>query len=224
MPRKKKVEKTEEPIVVESTAIEIVKPEALLIPENTINIPVDEYRQLQRPSNPLPWIAVFMVIFAGAIVGAMVLGINLTRPSVTIVPTNFPTSTFIPTVTLTNTPTQTPIPTVDPIPERVRVLYDYYEYLSVGDYNGAWDCLTLKFRRNAFSNNFEDFKDNWSRIGPVGVSEIVYEKGNTSEIQLRTKLYFYYEQKLRYYRFYLLYNPISKVWQIDSVDPYTNPW
>jgi len=227
MPKKKKIEVTkDEPIVIESKAIEIIKkeeepPKALLIPENTINIPIGEYKQLQKPYNPMPWIAVFMVIFAGAIVLASNLPAILNKPT-PVISTVIPTNTVLPTNTLVPSLTIVPTSTKD-VMLNMQVINNYYRLLSSGDLETAWNCLTLKFRRDSFGNNFEEFKAHWSRTGPVAVYEIVPEKESDGQAIALVRLYFYYEQRIRYYRFHLQYNPLNNVWQIDSVET-ARPW
>ena len=228
MGRKKKVDKVEEPIIVESKAIEIVKPEErpLALPENFVTIPLEEYQQTRKPSNPMPWVTLLFTIAMVAVLGAVAMTLILTRPEpgVTVIPTAISTSipTVRPTETLVPTLTLVPTPTKD-VMLNMQVINNYYRLLSSGDLETAWNCLTLKFRRDSFGNNFEEFKAHWSRTGPVAVYEIVPEKESDGQAIALVRLYFYYEQRIRYYRFHLQYNPLDSVWQIDSVET-ARPW
>ena len=226
--RKKKVDKVEEPIVVESKAIEVIKPEEkpLALPESFVTIPIKEYEQIRKPFNPMPWLTLITIIFGGFIVGGMALAILISKPEpvVTVIPTIVSTSipTVKPTETLVPTLTLVPTPTKD-VMLNMQVINNYYSLLSSGDLEAAWNCLTLKFRRDSFGNNFEEFKAHWSRTGPVAVYEIVPEKESDGQAVALVRLYFYYEQRIRYYRFHLQYNPLDNIWQIDFVET-ARPW
>jgi hypothetical protein len=146
-------------------------------------------------------------------------------------PTPFYPTPFIilqPTQEKTLAPTVTNIPTIALTPTKdimvnMSVINNYYELLAVGDMETAWNCLTLKFKRASWGNDFEEFKKHWSRTGPVAVYEIIPEKDSGGEAVALVRIYFYYEQRIRYYRFHLQYNPLDKIYQIDRVEN-ARPW
>lgn len=185
-----------------------------------------EERAQRKPVNPMPYAILALFLVLVAVVGSMALGIYLTRPTPIVWPTAIPTQIVLIPTTVTETRTPTLMPTLTPTKDIMRnfqVISNYYHLLSVSDNELAWNCLTLKFRRDSFGNDFEEFKAFWSRTGPVAVSEVKPEMDDGEKATALTKLYFYYEQRTRYYRFHLFYNPLDHVYQIDLVDN-ARPW
>jgi hypothetical protein len=209
------------------TSIEPWKP-----PAGSIVISETQFADLEKLArkqvNPWPYVIIGLIIILGSLIGGMFGVVYIMRPDPVVYPTPIPTQIVLipPTVQPTDTPTKVPTVTLTPtkdIMDDMQVINAYYHLLAISDNETAWTCLTLKFRRDSFGNDFEAFKAFWSRTGPVAVSEIKPENDDGEKATALVRLYFYYEQRTRYYRFHLFYNPLDRIFQIDSVDN-ARPW
>lgn len=171
-----------------------------------------------------------LLCLGGGWVGWVAWSTNTDPPSIptTKVPavppvTDTPTFTPSPAVPPTDTPTFTPSPAIPPISsDPVQFVVDYWNDVSVGDYDKAWKSLSPDFQNRFHNNDINNYKSsfearNYCRIETSNRS-LITNDGSTAIVSIQ--VIYYVGQSCtpaaHNFEITLIYNNVDQMWQYEK--------